>query len=147
MEEQHIPDFIVIDDDYINNVICQLIIQNELKATKIIFFTVPQKGLEYIEATYSGPEANDAVLFLDINMPVLNAWDVLDQLKNSSEWVKHHLRIFIFSSSLSHQDKQRAADNPLVSGYIEKPLKPIDLQNILGNRPSGQTPVPFLFYT
>ena len=139
MEKNELPDFIVIDDDYINNVICQMIIQNELQATRIDIFTTPQQGLDFINAKYSSPQSNNAVLFLDINMPALNGWDILELLRNSSEWVKRHLRTYMLSSSATPWDIQKAAADPLVSGYIEKPLKPIDLRNIIRKAISGPT--------
>ncbi len=133
MGKHNIPDFIVIDDDFINNVICETIIQSVLPEAKIDIFIHPQKGLEYLVALKSVHSPNNVVLYLDINMPEIDGWDVLDMLKDYMEWVKQHLRIFIFSSSLTQEDKQKATDNPLISGYIEKPLKPTDLQNMFEN--------------
>jgi len=122
MQQQHTPDFIVIDDDFINNVICQQVIKNELPETKIMIYTNSQQALEYIDATYSVSGANKVVLLLDINMPALNGWDILDQLEDASGEVKHYLKVFLLSSSVTPEDKQKAAINHLVCGYIEKPL-------------------------
>ena len=131
MQENNTRDFIVIDDDFINNVICETVIKKEFQGMKIDIFTIPKKGIEYINTTYSKPDSNDAVVFLDINMPALNGWDVLDELNSSPEQVQQHLSIFILSSSLTPEDKQKADAAPLVSGYIEKPLKISDLNNII----------------
>ena len=131
IEENTERDFIVIDDDLINNSICKRIIQCELPETKINTFTNPKKGLEYLESTCSNPDSNNALLFLDINMPSLNGWELLEQLKKSSETVKKHLKIFMLSSSICSEDKQKAGDNFLVSGYIEKPLSKEKMKTVL----------------
>lgn len=124
------PDFIIIDDDLINNVICQEIIKSELPETKIIIYTDPQKALEYIVNVYSKPGANKAVLLLDIDMPALNGWDILEKMNDSSNQLKQQVKIFLLSSSITPEDKQRAADESLVCGYIEKPLTQVKLKAI-----------------
>ena len=131
MEKYKETDFIIIDDDFINNIICQKIIQSELSQAKIVIFTNPQKGLAYIDANYDNPVSNNVILFLDIKMPALNGWDILEQLADSREEVKKHLRIFLLSSSVTPEDKQKAAHDPIVAGYIEKPLTQDKLQVVL----------------
>ena len=71
------------------------------------------------------------VIFLDINMPVLSGWDVLNSFKNFTEITKEQFIIYILSSSIASEDKERAANSPLVTGYIEKPLSLGLIQAIL----------------
>src|SRR5581483_8470601 len=120
--KKNAPDFIIIDDDFINNVICRQVIQSEMPAAKIDIYTNANKGLEYINTANAAERTNDSVLFLDINMPALNGWDILEMLNDSPVLLKQQLKIFLLSSSVPPEDKQKANDDPMVCGYIEKPL-------------------------
>ena len=86
-------DFIVIDDDPVNNRICEIVIRKIFRDASV-----------------------------DINMPTLTGWDVLDYFTKFSEVLINKFTIYILSSSIDAQDKQRASNCHLVSGYIEKPL-------------------------
>jgi len=128
--EYTMPDFIVIDDDFINNVICQQVILCEMPGAKVDIYLNANKGFEYINEVYSGQGAKNAVLFLDINMPALNGWDILEMLSESPALQKQQLKIYLLSSSVTPEDKQKADDAALVAGYIEKPLTQAQLQAI-----------------
>ncbi len=130
MKKQH-PDFIVIDDDKINNILCRKIIHSVTPEIDIQTFFDPNAGLRYIKSAYGSREVNDVILLLDINMPTLLGWDVLDEFKTFSEVIKNHFKIFMLSSSVDPRDKQRADSSPFVSGYIEKPLTNLMVKTIL----------------
>ena len=117
-----LPDFMVIDDDPINNRICQVIIKKTYPEANVISHTEPEKALESIAQSYGSPAANNTILLLDINMPVLSGWDVLLQFQRFPEHIIRKFRIYILSSSVDTEDKERAERCALVSGYIEKPL-------------------------
>ncbi len=130
MEKLSTPDFIVIDDDSINNHICQKYIQLIFPDADIVTFISPVAGLEYIQTKYPITRQNDTILLLDINMPVLSGWDVLDRFINFPEGVKRQFKIYILSSSIAIEDKVKSNNNPLVSGFIEKPLNISQLRNL-----------------
>ena len=130
MQNSITPSFIIIDDDPINNLICKKNIKSVFSDCDIKKFTDPQKGLDYICAKYDELSKHDTILFLDINMPVLNGWDVLDRLANCADVIKSQFSIFVLSSSIATEDKQRAHDNPIVKGFVVKPLTIQKLQKI-----------------
>ena len=122
MERSKETDFIIIDDDFINNIICEKVIRTRFPYSIISIFTNAQKGLEYINGKTGDPASIDALLFLDINMPGLNGWDLLEQLADLPTEVSKRLRIYLLSSSVNPEDKLKATNDAMVSGYIEKPL-------------------------
>src|SRR5947208_3413248 len=113
---QQSPDFIVIDDDPVNNKICERCIQIRFPGASVKTFTNPIEGFEHLEHEYSHPEARNAILFLDINMPFLSGWDVLDKMEQLPDATRRRFKTFILSSSVADEDKQRAYNNPLLSG-------------------------------
>lgn len=114
--------FIVIDDDPVNNRICKIIIDRIYPDKTITSFTEPEDGLAYIRDVFSTQEDGRAILLLDINMPVLSGWDVLDRFEKFKEAIQDKITVYILSSSVDAFDKKRAEGNRFVAGYIEKPL-------------------------
>jgi CheY-like chemotaxis protein len=122
---------LLIDDDEINNMICTKIISKNDFAGNIVACSSARQGLKYLEETLtdSGKEV-PTVIFLDINMPVMNGWDFLDQYKQMTPLQDKNIILIMLSSSSSSSDVTRAQSYPQVSDYITKPLTAAHLQQI-----------------
>ena len=55
-------------------------------------------------------------------MPVMNAWEFLEQFETLSDEVKDRIKIFILSSSVDKNDMAKAKANKYVEYYLIKPL-------------------------
>ncbi len=111
--------------------LCRKVIRTILPKAHVHAFTDPEKGVSYVEMALADSHAGDAILFLDINMPSLTGWDVLDKLGTFGKAFKDRIKIFMLSSSINPSDKEKAAGNKLVSGYISKPLSGNILHTIM----------------
>jgi len=123
--------FILIDDDQINNMVCRKVIRTIVPKAHIQAFTDPEKGLSYVQLAFAAGDAANTILFLDINMPSLTGWDVLEKLSNFDSAFQERVKIFMLSSSFNASDKEKAVHNKLVSGYISKPLSGTILNTIV----------------
>ncbi len=121
----------IIDDDPANNILCISSIKKTFANVDVKAFTEPEEGIVYIEQEYSTNPV-PTVLFLDLNMPTLTGWDVLREFEKIPEIVVPNFTIYILSSSVDPADKQRAASNALVTGYLEKPLNKAILEQLFG---------------
>ena len=109
--------FMVIDDDHLNNIICQTIITRHYPQAKYITFINPAQALEYLQnANNEQPD----IIFLDIHMPDVNGWSFLERFQKLSTLQKAH--IIMISSSINYKDVNGASEHPLVKDYIEKPI-------------------------
>jgi response regulator RpfG family c-di-GMP phosphodiesterase len=126
-----IPDFILFDDDPVNNTLCQITIKNTIENAKIKTFTSPKKGLQYIAMEYINKPDSHAILFLDINMHGMTCWEFLEQFEHLDEKIKTKFNIYVLSASLNPIDKERAVSNKNVSDYIEKPLTGDKIRDIV----------------
>jgi len=133
MEKNSTVRFMIIDDDPINNHICSKYIQLAFPGAYTISFTNPQEALDHIQAIYGLPLSAETILLLDINMPGLNGWEVLDRFAKFPDEIKKKFRIYILSSSIAWEDKNQADKHPLVSGFIEKPITIEQLQDLFPN--------------
>ena len=115
--------FIVIDDDEFNNKICTVTLEKIDKEANINTFLSPVEGFAHIVTEYSKTDNNEnAVLFLDINMPVMNGWEFLDRFDELDTSIKNRLKIYILSSSVDKRDIEKAKANKNVVHYLIKPL-------------------------
>ena len=126
--------FIVIDDDKFSNMLCSHIIGSALPDATVHTFLDPEEALQFISSTDFSIVGN-MILLLDINMPVLSGWDVLDRIAAMDESNQNALRIYMFSSSVDKRDRTRALGNKLVRDYIEKPLDSAKVLKILEAQP------------
>ncbi len=121
MSVNNLQRILLIDDDAGNNTVSRIFLKRVVVETEIVAFTDPVKGLEYIATEYATNPVN-TILLLDINMPILSGWDVLGKFSDMPDEIKKYFTIFILTSSINIDDKQRAASHPLVNAYIEKPM-------------------------
>lgn len=123
--------FLLVDDDMINNLIIKHLLKTSVSSTiEIISFNEPVKALEFITNYKFYKEEIETVLFLDLNMPVLNGWDFLEQFDKLEKDISNQFIIFILSSSLDNRDIARAKAIPSVKDYLVKPLTPIIFSNL-----------------
>ncbi|WP_421944755.1 response regulator [Pedobacter sp.] len=116
--------FLIDDDEY------SLFINREIIAEHtdlpIKCFNSGIRGLEYLQSEQS---VEQVLLFLDLNMPQMNGWEVLEAI--SSLDTKTGIQVYILSSSVDIKDQLRAQDHNLVKEYILKPLESEVAKNIL----------------
>jgi len=127
--------FVLIDDDPINNVISKASIAKAY-GDNIKAFIDPKVAVSYIE---NDPVLNSMdvhiVVLLDINMPVMNGWDVLERFEKLHDRIKSRMDIFILSSSKHPLDRIKADSHPLVKGFLDKPLTIPKIVQALSPRP------------
>jgi CheY-like chemotaxis protein len=68
------------------------------------------------------------LMLLDINMPEMNGWEVLERLSVDDD----AFTLYILSSSIDRHDLERAQKHPLVTDYLSKPLTGALVERMLG---------------
>lgn len=119
---------IFIDDDQLVIEISK-IIANTLPETidfKKIYF---RSGDFFFHSLQSLQLEEQNFLFLDLNMPGLDGWQVIDRLV--SRGLVMNFKIYLLSSSIDPNDKKRAEVHPHVERFIEKPLSKMKLKQCL----------------
>ncbi len=69
------------------------------------------------------------LIFLDLNMPVLDGWQFLDELENLP--FKDKLNIYVISSTIDKKEIQKCGKYKSVKSFIQKPTNTNDLIKIL----------------
>lgn len=125
--------YIFVDDDEFSNWIYSIVVKEVAGEADIKTFTVPGEALEFIQTQYERIEG-PTILFLDINMPMINGWEFLVHYAEFSEALKSQISIYILSSSVDERDSNMAKGNKNVKGFISKPLTIEVVRSIIENR-------------
>jgi len=131
MTKSGIPKFIIIDDDSINNFLVKSILKQLTSDSDVESFTDPEIALDRL-LSLENENFKDLIIFLDLNMPVLNGWDVLDKLtERFGGKLPANAVLYIASSSDIQEDISKSKVYEMVNGYLTKPLKMGAIQRIL----------------
>ncbi len=123
---------LLVDDDEITHIIGTRLMQVTCFAKEIVTISNGKEAIDYFAnlVNFKKEEAPE-IIFLDINMPVMNGWDFLENFMNL---FYHHfpmIKIFMLSSSVNQEDITRAKKYPPVKDYIIKPLTKESLEKLL----------------
>ncbi|WP_162127368.1 response regulator [Flavobacterium phycosphaerae] len=116
-------DVFVVDDDKIYHFLIKKLLTSNNINLNLSFF---ENGLVAIEGIKDKIEKGDTppdLILLDINMPVLDGWQFLEEYKLLKDKIEKDIIIYIISSSDNTVDKDRAKDfQDEVKDYYLKPV-------------------------
>jgi CheY-like chemotaxis protein len=93
-------------------------------------FQKSEEALAYLKEHQRQPELLPEIIFLDINMPVMDGFQFLKEFDSYGDVVKKTCNIIMLSSSISPRDVERASDDDNIKLYLNKPLSSKYLKNI-----------------
>ncbi|MCU0439279.1 MAG: response regulator [Raineya sp.] len=108
--------YLVIDDDKINNLVCESVIKKVQESNHVMSFLRAEEALNYLS---SGNNNHPDIIFLDINMPEMDGWEFLERFLPIR---KNHTYIFMLSSSINQADFDKAKKYTEVLDYVVKPF-------------------------
>ena len=110
----------LIDDDVIGAYLTENLLKAEGVAAPIRTFQSAEKALDDLIA--QPPELLPQVVFLGLNMPLMNGWQFLEALEPYQNKLRDNCHIYILTSSLALADLEKSQQYELVAGLIHKPL-------------------------
>lgn len=118
MNKQPPHRIILIDDSEADNLFHQIMIRRAGFEGEIQMFENSVEALEFLRAD---TESKPTCILLDINMPVLNGFELAEKatplLKGKPTMV-----VVMLTSSHSPEDQARAQGIDIIQGYVSKPL-------------------------
>lgn len=118
----------LIDDDEIYIFTAKKLINKTDFSEEVKFFYNGKEALEAIKSKLYNEEELPEVILLDLNMPIMDGWQFLDEFIRIK--TKKTIKIYIVSSSVNPTDIERAKTYNMVSNYIVKPISREKLYSI-----------------
>lgn len=117
-------DCLLVDDDPVVLMIHDHLIRQGRIHPHPLTYADGQQAWDYLQ----GREEIPSLIFLDINMPVMDGWEFLDKV--TAAGLTTQLYVYITSSSADPRDQAKASAYPSVVGYLEKPLLMAKIEQI-----------------
>ena len=127
----HVVDLVLlVDDNDTDNFISKRIIEITGFSNRVEVRNSGKSALDYLRENQENLEQIPNLIFLDINMPVVDGFVFLYEFDKFSEAVKRKVRIAILSSSDNKRDIDKIVNNDHVINFITKPLTEDSLEEV-----------------
>ena len=119
----------LIDDDPIFLMLAKRLISLNKFSDVIFEYKDGYEAYLALKQMHDQGEQMPDVIFLDINMPIWDGWDFLDEIVKLE--LQHIFEIYLVSSSTSPYDREKAESYPSIKRFLTKPLEIEVLKSIL----------------
>lgn len=119
----------IVDDDRLSVKLVSLLIAKNAFSGSVIPFHNPRLALQELIKNCNSNELLPDCILLDLNMPVMDGWQFLEEYKTLG--LVKNISIFIISSSNDPADIKMGEKYPMVKAYILKPLNAAKLKTAL----------------
>ena len=129
---------LLVDDSNLTNFYNMKIIQSIDKSTHVY---TAENGLQAIEFLSKNDSEQNLpnIILLDLNMPVMNGFEFIDNFEKLSLKDKSKILIICLTSSNREDDFKKITNNKYVKGFIEKPLQKNAFKSILSKYQNNNT--------
>jgi CheY-like chemotaxis protein len=123
----------IIDDDEIHHYTLEKTIQLQGYLKNMLSFHDGYAAINFFTQNIKNDSVLPDIVFLDLNMPIVNGWQFLQQYALIKSQIKKDIKIYVVSSSINNNEITRATSINEVSGYLEKPLKPAEIIQVFSS--------------
>ena len=116
----------IIDDDKIFVFVLKKILAKNENFNQVIDF---RNGEDVLEMLLDKNNQFPDIILLDINMPVIDGWQFLEEIEKLPN--KDQLNVFIMSSSIDTNDIEKSKSFSTVKDFISKPINNEKLNKLI----------------
>ena len=118
---------LIVDDDDIVIFLHETLIDMSGLSSQPAIAINGKEALEYITKSQDDDDSK-YLIFLDINMPVMNGWELLDEI--NTQLFSDRVFVVMVTSSTDAKDKEKSMTYKNVIDFLEKPLSIEDCDRI-----------------
>lgn len=117
-----------IDDDVITLMLCKKVIERVSFAQEVLTAKNGEEAISYFMELAPKYKLDEnlqypKLIFLDLNMPIMNGWEFLDNyLLNDYHNLFKEAKFIILSSTIDPQDVSKSKEYPMVIDFLSKPI-------------------------
>ena len=120
--DQRIELVMLVDDNDTDNFISKRIIEITGFAKDVEIKNSGKSALEYLEENKADADKLPDIIFLDINMPIVDGFVFLYEFEKFADSIKNKCKVIILSSSDNKRDIDKIVNNDHVIKFVTKPL-------------------------
>ena len=120
----------LVDANDTDNFISKRIIEITKFANEVEVKNSGKKALDYLRENGDNDEKLPDLIFLDINMPIVDGFVFLYEFEKFNQAIKDKCKVVILSSSDNKRDIDKIVNNDHVVKFITKPLTETSLSGI-----------------
>jgi len=117
-----------VDDDPITLMLCKMVIAKSAFAKEIVTAQNGEEAINYFDELKLNNLGADikkypALIFLDLNMPVMGGWEFLDHFSQVSYApLFPKTKVLVLSSTIDPKDIEKSKTYPMVIDFLSKPI-------------------------
>ena len=124
---------LLVDDNEADNYLHKIVLQESGVTDRVEIAMDGEEALEFLlargrEGAAAGQDSPPELIFLDINMPVMDGWVFLEEYDKLDDVLKSKIVFVMLTTSLNPADKIRAAKSNAIVDFLHKPLN-LDMIN------------------
>lgn len=123
---------ICIDDDPIALLLSKMVIARANFASNVVTLANGEEAIAYLcKERDKSHDTEDLLILLDLNMPVMDGWEFLEQFSQNLYNSYKNTKIILLSSSIDPNDIRKSQDFRMVLDFLPKPLTKEMLEKII----------------
>ncbi|MFC0778958.1 response regulator [Flavobacterium sp. HJSW_4] len=112
--------FIIIEDNLIDQFVTKKLLKKGLDINPVCIANNGKEGMNWL---LKNQNQNSLIILLDIQMPIMNGFEFLEEFDRLPENVKERIEIFVLSSTLDTDEIKKIRENKYVSDFLNKPFR------------------------
>ncbi len=112
--------FIIIEDNLIDQFVTKKLLKKGLDINPVCIANNGKEGIDWLTKNQA---TNPLIILLDIQMPIMNGFEFLEEFDKLPEDVKARTEIFVLSSTLDTDEIKKVKANKYVSDFWNKPFR------------------------
>ena len=129
--ERIINSVLLVDDDEATNIYNTVTIEDTGITDKILAVRSVTEALNILNNAKEDIDTLPELILLDINLPIMNGWYLLEELKQFEPKILSKLNIVMLSASNNPNDIKKIDQYPFVIDYLSKPLSEDKIQKLI----------------
>lgn len=134
METTVAPFIAFIDDDTVFQFSAKILLKKKFQVDNVLLFNNGQEAFDYFKAHKGQKSKIPSVLFVDINMPLMNGWEFVEKITPYFDKELDNFDVFIMTSSIDNRDVEKSKKFKLIKKFVSKPLTINMIEKLISKR-------------
>ncbi|MEP0365951.1 MAG: response regulator [Cyclobacteriaceae bacterium] len=122
---------LLIDDQEDSNFLHKRTINSIDCTEKVEVALNGKEAIDFLKSKMGTSHPQPEIIFLDLNMPVMDGWEFLEEYDKLEEQQKAGIVIVMLTTSLNPKDQERAIENKYVKEFVSKYLDESGLMSLI----------------